>query len=44
MFQTKVCTENQNTHFIFYEILKKNSCIVGDNAEKCNTAREDTRC
>jgi hypothetical protein len=37
----KLCTENQNTHFIFNNFSRK-SCCLWDNVEKYGTARQGT--
>ena len=41
MFQTKISTGIQNTHFMFYNFFFRKSCRVWDNMEKQGTARQD---
>jgi hypothetical protein len=36
----KSCRENQNTYFMFNNVFPK-SCCLGNNAEKCGTARQN---
>jgi hypothetical protein len=38
----KCCSETQNSHFMFNNVLFQKSCLLWDNVENCGTARQST--